>query len=104
VREHGAPAIPNHLRSAVHAGERRELGHGAGYDYPHDRPGALSTQALMPDEAAGERFLELTDHGAERALGERLAEIRRARSGGGAEPGPAPSAGTRSSAPGDAAD
>ena len=79
VREHGAPVIPNHLRSAVHAGERRELGHGAGYEYAHDRPDALSRQALMPEEAADERFLALTDRGAERALSERLADIRRVR-------------------------
>jgi putative ATPase len=86
VREHGAPAIPNHLRSAVHGGERRELGHGAGYDYAHDRPDALSQQALMPEETAGERFLELTDRGAEEALSERLAEIRRVRSGSATPP------------------
>jgi len=78
VREHGTPAIPNHLRSAGHPGER-ELGHGVGYDYPHDRPGAVSGQELMPPEAAGERFLSLTDRGEERALAERLEEIRAAR-------------------------
>ena len=33
----------------------------------------------MPQEAEGERFLELTDHGEEAALRERLAEIRRLR-------------------------
>ncbi len=87
VREHGAPAVPDHMRSAVHGGERRELGHGAGYDYAHDRPGALSTQQLMPDEAVGERFLALSDRGAERELAERLAEIRRVRAGADAAPG-----------------
>jgi hypothetical protein len=35
----------------------------------------------MPQEAEGERFLELTDHGAEAALRARLAEIRRQREG-----------------------
>jgi putative ATPase len=81
VREHGAPAIPNHLRSAGHPGERA-LGHGVGYDYPHERPGALSDQELMPEEAAGERFLELSDRGEEGELAERLAALREARSGG----------------------
>ena len=33
----------------------------------------------MPQEAEGERFLELTDHGEEAELRERLAEIRRLR-------------------------
>jgi len=78
VREHGAPDIPGHLRSAGHPGERA-LGHGVGYDYPHDRPDALSEQDVMPPEAAGERFLSLTDRGEERAFAERLEEIRAAR-------------------------
>jgi hypothetical protein len=34
---------------------------------------------LMPDEAVDERFLELTEHGEERAMRERFARIRRAR-------------------------
>jgi hypothetical protein len=33
----------------------------------------------MPQEAEGERFLELTDHGEEAALRERLEEIRKKR-------------------------
>jgi hypothetical protein len=33
----------------------------------------------MPEEAAGERFLELTEHGEEREMAERLERIRRAR-------------------------
>jgi hypothetical protein len=33
----------------------------------------------MPDEAIGERFLELTQHGEEAELRDRLARIRRAR-------------------------
>jgi hypothetical protein len=33
----------------------------------------------MPDEAVGERFLELTEHGEERDLAERLEKIRKAR-------------------------
>ncbi len=86
VREHGSPAIPDHLRSAGHPGERA-LGHGVGYDYPHDRPGALSDQDLMPPEAAGERFLELSDHGLERSLAERLEEIRAARGAAGGPDG-----------------
>jgi putative ATPase len=94
VREQGAPTIPNHLRSAGHPGERA-LGHGVGYDYPHDRPGGLSDQELMPEEAAGERFLELSDRGAERDLAERLAELRGQRAapprrdGAGRDDGPA---------------
>jgi putative ATPase len=75
VREHGAPELPSHLRSAAYPGAKA-LGRGEGYDYPHDHPGAVSEQDLMPTEAEGERFLELTDHGAEAALRERLEELR----------------------------
>src|SRR5215210_6159568 len=74
VREHGAPEIPSHLRSAGHPGERA-LGHGVGYEYPHDRAGALSDQELMPVAAAGKRFLRLTDRGEEAMLAERLEEV-----------------------------
>jgi putative ATPase len=79
VREHGAPMPPDHLRSAGYDLPRRYLGHGEGYDYPHDRPEGVSPQELMPPEAAGEQFLELSGHGEERMLKERLDAIRRAR-------------------------
>jgi putative ATPase len=80
VREHGTPEIPAPLRSAAYPGAR-SLGRGEGYENPHDRPGALSDQELMPAAAAGERFLDLTDRGEEAALAERLADGRRRREG-----------------------
>ena len=69
---------PAPLQSAAYPGAKA-LGRGEGYDYPHDRPEGVSPQELMPQEAEGERFLELTDHGEEAALRERLEEIRRKR-------------------------
>jgi putative ATPase len=78
VREHGAPIPPPHLQSAAYPGAKA-LGRGEGYDYPHDRPEGVSSQELMPPEAEGERFLELSDRGEERELRERLEAIRRAR-------------------------
>jgi putative ATPase len=80
IREHGAPEIPAHLRDAHYPGAKK-LGRGEGYDYPHDRPEGVSEQRVIPDDAAGERFLELTDRGDEKALQERLEEIRAKRSG-----------------------
>jgi len=80
VREHGTPDIPAPMRSAAYPGARA-LGRGQGYDYPHDHPDALSHQPLMPDEAAGERFLEPSDRGAEAEMRKRLEELRRMRSG-----------------------
>jgi len=81
VRAHGAPTPPGPLRSAAYPGAEA-LGRGQGYDYPHDHPEGVSGQELMPPEAEGERFLELSDHGEERELAERLERIRRARGGG----------------------
>jgi putative ATPase len=78
IREHGAPDPPAHLRDAHYPGARK-LGRGEGYDYPHDRPEGVSPQELMPSEAIGERFLELTEHGEERELRERLERIRLSR-------------------------
>ena len=40
---------------------------------------ALSEQEYMPQDAAGERFLELTDYGFEGELRERFERIRRGR-------------------------
>ena len=50
-----------------------------GYDSPHDHREGVSEQELMPDEALGERFLELSEHGEERELRERFERIRRSR-------------------------
>ncbi|ADB54268.1 replication-associated recombination protein A [Conexibacter woesei] len=68
VRDRGAAPPPVPLRSG---------GRGDGYDYPHDRPGHVSPQELLPDSVAGTRFWRPT--ATERALGERLERIRRAR-------------------------
>jgi putative ATPase len=78
VQENGPVIPPAALQSAAYAGAKA-LGRGKDYDYPHARPEGVSPQELMPQEAEGERFLELTDHGEEAALRERLAEIRRLR-------------------------
>jgi putative ATPase len=78
VREHGTPEPPAPLRSAAYPGAKK-LGRGLDYDYPHDHAEGVSDQELMPDEAIGERFLELSEHGEERDLAERLEKIRKAR-------------------------
>ena len=78
VREHGTPLPPAALQSAAYPGAKK-LGRGKGYDYPHDLPAGVSDQELMPDDAVGERFLELTGHGEEAELAERLERIRKSR-------------------------
>ncbi len=78
VRENGAPIPPDYLRDAHYPGAK-SLGRGEGYDYPHDNPTGTAPQELMPDNAVGRRFLELSPFGQERELAERLEGIRRAR-------------------------
>ena len=78
VQENGPVIPPAPLQSAAYPGAKA-LGRGTGYDYPHSHPEGVAPQELMPQEAEGERFLELTGHGEEAELRDRLAEIRRLR-------------------------
>ena len=54
VRDHGAAPVPGWLRSGPRPGQDSD-----GYENPHDRPGHLSSQQLMPDGALGARFYSL---------------------------------------------
>jgi putative ATPase len=72
VREHGAAPVPGWLRS----GPRPGLQVG-GYDYPHDHPGHVSPQELLPEGVEGARFY--TPDEAEAGPARRLAEIRKMR-------------------------
>ena len=76
VREHGAQPPPDHLRDAHYPGAK-SLGRGEGYVYPHDEPGGIADQSLLPPEVEGARFYRPTDRGFEQELRERLEEIRR---------------------------
>jgi putative ATPase len=77
VREHGAKVPPDYLRDAHYPGAKR-LGRGRGYVYPHDRPGGVADQPLMPEGLEGTRFYEPVDRGFESELRRRLEELRRA--------------------------
>jgi putative ATPase len=72
VREHGAAPVPGWLRSGPRPGQER-----GGYDNPHQHPGHLSPQELLPEAEAGERFYEPDE--AEEELARRLERIRRRR-------------------------
>ncbi len=76
VREHGAGAVPGWLRlEAPGRGGMRSP--PTSYDNPHAHPGHLSSQQLLPESVAGERFYEPDE--AEAELAARLELIRRAR-------------------------
>jgi putative ATPase len=76
VREHGAKVPPDYLRDAHYPGARK-LGRGEGYVYPHDEPGGVAEQPLLPEELQERRFYEPADRGFEQELRRRLEEIRR---------------------------
>jgi putative ATPase len=76
VRERGAKLPPEYLRDAHYPGAKK-LGRGEGYVYPHDEPGGVSEQPLLPPEVRGERFYEPTDRGFEAELRKRIEAIRR---------------------------
>jgi putative ATPase len=78
VREHGAEPPPAHLQDAHYPGARK-LGRGVGYEYPHELPGGVSGQELMPEGLEDRRYYEPTDHGFEKSLQERLEQVRKLR-------------------------
>jgi putative ATPase len=86
VRREGNQPPPLHLRSANYRGAK-ELGHGAGYMYPH-AGGGWVPQQYLPDKLSGRRYY-VPIRGVESELAARLDEIRRraASSGDGEEEG-----------------
>ena len=72
VREHGAAPVPGWLRPGARPGQ--EVG---GYDYPHDHPGQVSPQELLPEGVVGERFYRPGE--SETQPAERSEQVRRMR-------------------------
>lgn len=66
-----ARPVPSSLRSATTAGSRR-LGHGKGYAYPHDHPGAFVAQQYVPDNVKDRVYYEPTASGYESEIQRRL--------------------------------
>ena len=64
--------VPAHLRDAHYQGAAA-LGHGTGYDYPHDDPRGWVPQQYLPDELVDKRWYEPSQHGREREIAQRLA-------------------------------
>lgn len=64
VQEGAVGEVPAHLRDAHYRGAG-QLGHGAGYVYPHDDPAGWVDQQYLPDDLMGRRFYEPSEHGAE---------------------------------------
>ena len=81
VEQHGAQAPPVVLRSTGYSGART-LGHGVGYQYPHD-DGGYNGQRYLPDSLAGKEFYQPTENGFEARIKEFLGRFRTLRKGDG---------------------
>jgi putative ATPase len=62
VRERAAGRVPAHLRDAHYPGATA-LGHGEGYQYPHDAPEGWVEQEYRPPEISDRRYYEPSGHG-----------------------------------------
>jgi len=89
VRSNPTSPVPEHLRDAHYRGAKR-LGHGAGYQYPHDFPGHFVAQAHVAEHKL---FYRPTGQGFEQQIRQRV-EAWRARSAQAHGPQPAPGAST----------
>jgi putative ATPase len=76
VRENGAKTPPDYLRDAHYPGAK-SLGRGKGYRYPHDEPGGVSDQQLLPEGLEDRRFYVPTEHGFEAELSRRWAALQK---------------------------
>ncbi len=86
VREAPRGDVPTHLRDA-HYRSAATIGHGEGYEYPHDHPDAHVDQEYRPPAVAGTTYYEPSDRGHEAVVAERL---KRWRLGGGDDGGASP--------------
>ena len=75
VRDRAAGPVPAHLRDSHYKGAS-QLGHGKGYEYPHDDPTGWLPQQYRPDELEGRRYYEPSSHGFEQRIMEAMQEQR----------------------------
>jgi putative ATPase len=71
VRNGVGSEVPKHLRDAHYRGAR-VLGHGKGYQYPHDDPRGWLDQQYAPDDVVGRRYYEPSTHGFEEEVRRRM--------------------------------
>jgi len=71
IRTRGAAAVPPHLRDSHYPGSK-VLGHGTGYQYPHDFPGSYVPQEYVPEIAKSATYYEPTDNGHEARIKARM--------------------------------
>jgi putative ATPase len=74
IEDHGLGAVPTHLMDANR--DSKGLGHGQGYQYPHEFPGHFVAQQYLPVNVQGNIFFKPCDQGYEKQILERLQQWR----------------------------
>ena len=74
VRDRGALPVPAKLQNAV-TPLQKQIGHGKGYNYPHDFEGSYVPETYLPDELEGQVYYEPTESGREAEIKARLAKL-----------------------------
>ncbi len=74
VEREGKVQVPRHLQDASRDGAA--LGHGEGYQYPHDFDGHWVRQQYLPDALQGRQYYKPGELGAEARIAERLWRMR----------------------------
>jgi putative ATPase len=74
IQDEGVGEVPSHLMDASRDGPG--LGHGKGYQYPHEFPGHFISQQYLPTGIMGRVFYHPSDQGYEAAVSERLRRWR----------------------------
>ena len=72
ARAGGTGEVPMHLRDGHYKGAA-QLGHGTGYDYPHDHADGWVDQRYRPDEVEGNVYYDPSPHGYEGEVADRMA-------------------------------
>ncbi len=76
IEEQGITAVPRHLQDANR--DAKSLGHGQGYQYPHDNPDHFLPQQYLPRPLLGTYFYNPSSQGYEAQVAERLERWRQA--------------------------
>ena len=71
VRKGKLAPVPKHLRDTSYAGAKK-LGHGEGYQYPHNSAGHHVKQEYLPEGTKSQPYYEPSDQGYEKKIRERM--------------------------------
>ena len=72
----GEGRVPPHLRDAHYSGASG-IGHGEGYEYPHNDPSGWVEQTYRPEEVESNVYYDPSEHGFEKQVMERMAKLKK---------------------------